>query len=58
MDLLSLCVSGNYLEVFHFYSRQTEGENISGEGLSSLQFTHFNRPIRFAAAQGNLEFVK
>lgn len=58
MDLLSLCASGNYSEVFHFYSRQNEGKVTSGEGLSSLQFTHFNRPIHFAAAQGNLKVVR
>ena len=55
MDLRNLCASGDYSEVFHIYSRKTEGKNISGE---ALQFTHFNRPIHFAASQGNLEVVK
>ena len=54
----SLCAIGDYSEVFQVYSRQTEGKTSSGEGLSSLQFTHFNRPIHFAAAQGNLEVVR
>ena len=58
MDLQSLCSSGNYSKVFQFYSRKTEGNITRGEGLSSLQFTHFNRPIHFAAAQGNLEVVR
>ena len=58
MDLLSLCASGDYTEVFRFYSRQAEGKISSGESSPLLQFTHSNRPIHFAAAQGNIEVVR
>ena len=44
--------------MYHFYSRQTEGKLTGGEGLLPLEFSHFNRPIHFAAAQGNLEMVR
>ena len=56
-----LCEKGEYLSIFKLYSQKqefSEEKSTSRGSLSSLEFGHFNRPLHYAAAQGDLDAVR